>query len=270
MPTAVRQTRKRAVNDEALARRIKEQPHILGHYLGYDRLKDIHGDWIKRVWQSPVDLTLQAHRNSYKTTAVLIVGSMWYLIFNPDNRVLLCRKTYTNACSILQAISEHYKRAEMKALYQKLYGIDDLKLFRDRQDRLNLPTKGRSTPEGNIDAAGIDSSVTGNHYERIHTDDIITKEDRISGAHRKRTDAFVDELRNVLVPGGVQTNTGTPWHKDDSFRKMPKPIKHPVGTLPIDGFTPEYIQELRNSMSASLFACNYELNHIVDGDRIFG
>ena len=50
------------------------QPVALGHRLGYDRLREFpHGVWMREMLSGTRDLTLQAHRGSYKTTCLCIV-----------------------------------------------------------------------------------------------------------------------------------------------------------------------------------------------------
>ncbi len=254
---------------KSLAKQILRYPHKLGWFLGYNDLNEIHSRWIKRIWGQDKSRTLWAHRGSFKTTSIVVVGAIWYALFNPDDPILICRKTHTNACNILATISKHYKGAEMKALYGELYDINDFRLIMDRRDRIVLPTKTSKTEEGSMDAAGTDSSVTGTHYPRIHTDDIITIKDRISKAERLRTLAFIMELKNVLNPGGAQTNTGTPWHRDDGYQFLPPAEKFPIGSTGIQRFTPEHVAELKREMTHSLFSANYELNHISDEEREF-
>ena len=72
---------------------------------------------------------------------------------------------------------------------------------------------------------------------------------------------------NIKNQGGKIHNTGTPWHKDDAFTLMPEPEKWDYKATGI--FSDEEIQEIKDSMSPSLFAANYELRHIASEDVIF-
>jgi hypothetical protein len=75
------------------------------------------------------------------------------------------------------------------------------------------------------------------------------------------------ELQNIRNRGGRIINCGTPWHKDDAFTLMPN-IKrytcHDTGLI-----LPDELKALRDSMTPSLFAANYELQHIAAENALF-
>ena len=127
-----------------LAEKIFNRPEVLGHFLGYDKLTEIHGEWIKEFWAAPPNVTnikKQAHRGSYKTTAISVVGPIWKHLFKAEHRILLSRKTFTNACDTLDEIAGHYRGPKIRELYRKLRGISYFKLKVDRRGRITLPTK---------------------------------------------------------------------------------------------------------------------------------
>ena len=62
-------------------------------------------------------------------------------------------------------------------------------------------------------------------------------------------------------------NTGTPWHKDDAFSLMPNIERYDCYQTGL--ITPDKLDELRRSMSPSLFAANYELRHIAAENALF-
>jgi hypothetical protein len=260
-----------------LAAKIFHEPHVLGNFLGYEKLTEIHGDWIKKMWGSHQDVRLMAHRGSYKTTALSVVGPIWYHLFKPEDRILLTRKTYTNACDTLNEIVGHYRGPKIKELYRKVRGIPDFKLKGDRRGQIVLPTKTRPSKEGSLNCAGIDTKVTGMHFERQHNDDTTTVKDKVSEAARAATRLYHEEQENLRNPGGTIGNVGTMWHKQDAnhieidgkWIERPGILKFPIGTIAIPGFTPEYIAKLKQQLSAAMYACNYELIIIAGKDRIF-
>lgn len=260
-----------------LVANIFDEPHILGHFLGYDKLDEIHSEWIKRCWGSQKDENILAHRGSYKTTAVTIVGSIWYHFFNPNDSILLSRKTVTNACDTLDEIAGHYRGPKIRELYQKTKGLQNFRLRTDRRGKLVLPTKDRDTKEGSIDCAGADSPVTGSHYAKQSNDDLSNRKDRVSAATRKETREYHEEQQNLRNPGGTIIDVGTMWHIEDYFHikrkgrwvERPGLHKYPIGKIKIPGFTPEYIAHLKASMTPAMYASQYLLKIISDEDRKF-
>jgi hypothetical protein len=248
---------------------IAKYPEKLGHYLGYPDLTEIHREWIIKTWKSKKDYVLQAHRNSYKTTAVLIVGTIWYMLYNPNDTVLILRKAFTDATSIIKSIIRHYESEKMIKLYENVFGVKNFKLVEDRKDCIVLPTKINVTKEGSIDALGIGGSITGRHYKKIMADDIITVKDRLSKAERENTKEFIRELENIKTTDGSITFTGTPWHREDGFSMLPEAEKFPIDSIDIKGFTKEKLEDIRKRTTASLFAANYLLKHVSDENRVF-
>lgn len=260
-----------------LSAKIYDRPEVLGHFLGYDKLTRKDGELIKWMWESKSDIYYQGHRGSYKTTKFAIVGSIWYHYFKAQDSILISRKTVTNSCDTLDEIAGHYRGPKIKELYRKTRGINDFKLRVDRKGKIVLPTKKLDTKEGSIDCAGVDSPVTGQHYPKQLDDDLATRKDRWSKAARADTRNYYDEQQNLRNPGGTIMLYGTMWHRedishievDDQWVERPGLVKDPVGTLDIEGFTPEYIRQLKENMSASMYAAQYLLQMIADSERVF-
>lgn len=248
-----------------------QYPHVLGNYLGYTLLSDIHSKWIWDCWDRNSDYALQAHRNSYKTTSVLVVGAIWWLLFfNPNERILFLRKSWDEAAGIVKEIKLQYESSPLQYLYYQIYKLDNIKGDTWRDSALSIITKTQITKEPNIACLGIGGSLTGAHYTKIFSDDIITLKDRISKAERKNTITFIKELANIATVDGNKVFTGTPWHPEDGWKNIPNAVKYPVGSIDIKGFTPEKLQEYKNQLGPSLYSSNYDLTHIADEDKLFG
>ncbi len=249
-------------------------PHLFGHYLGYHDLIPLHSEWIIEAWTVKDIKSMMAHRNSYKTTAILIVGAIWWLLFhNPNETILFIRKAETDAQKILTAIKMHLESPRVLEIVYKLYGIKSLKTDTWSSKSLKLAIKTETTPEGNIEAKGSTAAITGSHYGKIFPDDIITLKDRVSKAEREWIKDFIRELRNIKKEDGEIFFSGTPWHKLDGWSIIPPPKVYPIGSVPIKGFMPDQIEakraELREGTTISLYTANYELKHISDGMSLF-
>ena len=242
-----------------------KHPVKLMNMLGFTKMGELHNDWMRRMILGKDDETLQAHRNSYKTTCVSGVLSIIMVVY-PNDRTLFQRKTDDDVKEIVDQVRGILVSPHMQYFVQCMYGCS-LRLLKDNavEMQTNLTTDLRGTSQ--LVAMGIGGSLTGKHFERIFTDDIVNLKDRLSKAERDRTKAVYYELHNVLNPGGRIFNTGTPWHKDDAFTLMPEPLRYDCYSTGI--MTPEEIQEKREAMTAALFAANYELKHIASDDVIF-
>lgn len=240
--------------------------------LGYPHLTSDHGEWIKDCWLTQDrETTFQAFRGSFKTTSRIVIGCIYWHLFNPNDTILLVRKTDSGAKKILKEIKALYRHPVLRWLYLNLWGIES-PLSEERSDAIELTRRTVKTKEASIQAIGLSTSITGDHYDWIIADDIITREDRYYPQKRETTKEVVQELRNIVKPTGRIRWHGTPWHKDDAFSIMPKPLPHqyfPYGTIHVYGADDAYIAKQKANLPRSLFAANYELKHIEAVDPEF-
>jgi hypothetical protein len=255
--------------NKSLAKKIIKQPHLLGNYLGYDRLTELHSEWIRYCFTTPVDSALQAHRGSYKTTAVMVVGTIWWLLFHFNDRILLIRKDFTAASDVLKVIARQMNTPAMHTIFMEIYGFD-YKVTIDRSDKWTWNLKNTETREGNINSFGMSPNITGSHGDKVLCDDIITLKDRLSQAERDKTVEYIRELRtNIIDPGQAINFTGTPWHKMDGWTILPEPKRFTIDQTNLKAFTPEHKQKLKENTTPSLYAINYQLKHIASENQMF-
>lgn len=242
-----------------------DEPYKLGHMLGFTKLTELHNDWIRAMILGKDDETLQAHRGSYKTTCVSVALSL-DIVLLPNVRTMFMRKTDNDIKEVVSQVKKILQSPHTRYFVQSIYGVD-LKLTTSTAGEIstNLTTDIRGTAQ--LVGLGMGGSLTGKHFDRIFTDDIVNVQDRISKAERDRTKLIYQELQNIKNRGGRIFNTGTPWHKDDAFSLMPNAKKYDCYSTNL--MTAEQIAEVKQQMTASLFAANYELRHIASEDVIF-
>lgn len=245
------------------------QPHKLGHLLGFKKLNAGHDEWIKYFLNIPRGgrRVLQAHRNSYKTTSGLVAMAMLSLLY-PNLRVFIVRKVLSNAEALIAALVKIFNSEIMKLMCQKIYGIPSFETSKWSKTGILLATKKSISPEHSFEPCGIGTSQTGRHYDYIWCDDIITVEDRRSAAERQLTKDYVRELNNIVTPTGSRMYTGTPWHEDDAFSILPEPLKFPIGSIHIEEMDEKWIAKEKENTTTALWNINYELKHVDDSDRI--
>ena len=244
---------------------LKKKPYAFGIESGFADLTDIHNEWIKSFLFSKEDMTLQASRGTYKTTCLSIAMALMVVIY-PKYNIIFLRKADDDVKEIIVQTAKLLQSDIYQTLAYDLYGT---KLELTKESAFEIDTNLKATSRGTAQLIGIGSggSLTGKHGDIIITDDIININDRVSKAARERTKYIYQELQNVKNRGGRFINTGTPWHKNDAFTLMPNIQKWDCYDVGI--FTDSMVQKLRDSMSPSLFAANYELKHIADADSMF-
>lgn len=245
---------------------LKTNPVNLAKRLGFKLLGKLHNTWIIDMVYGKGDKTLQAHRGSYKTTCVAVALAL-IIILRPNDKTIFFRKTDTDVIEIIAQVKKILENPIVSRIVYILYGIE-FKLLKATATEINTNLSAFD-PRGTSQLLGMGtkSSVTGKHYDRIFTDDIVNTEDRVSRAERERTKLFYQELANVLNRGGRIYNTGTPWHKEDAFTLMPDPVKYDCYQTGL--IKPGILETIKRKMTASLFAANYELKHIASDLVLF-
>lgn len=242
-----------------------DEPVKIGRALGFNDLTDIHNTWLKMMLYEKDDRTLLAHRGSYKTTCLSIAIALIMILY-PNKNIIFLRKTDTDVKEVILQVIKMLKSPLLQHMAMVLYGVQ-LALLEENSSAVttNLRTTARGASQ--LLGLGISTSITGKHADLVITDDIVNIKDRVSKAERDRTKTSYMELQNIKNRGGRILNTGTTWHKEDCIETMPNRIVFDCYTTGlIDRKT---LEAIRQSMTPSLFAANYELKHIADADALF-
>ena len=250
----------------AIADFVRDNAIDIAHACGFDLLTDeIHGEWMREMLTGTEDMTLQAHRGSYKTTC-LSVAIPLLIVTNPNRNIIFMRKTDDDVVEIVEQSKRVLLSDAVQGIADAIYG-KEIKLTKSNVTEIDTSLKSKNTGAPQLLGIGTKASLTGKHADRIFTDDIVNLQDRLSRAERERTKAVYQELQNIRNRGGLITNTGTPWHKEDAFSLMPNIRRYDCyQTGLIDKKT---LDELRQSMAPSLFAANYELRHVAAESALF-
>lgn len=253
------------VKQKKILNLLRNEPVKLAHWVGFKDMNGLHNDWIKRFLFTKKDQTLLAHRGSYKTTALSLFFAA-HMILYPAENVIFFRKTDTDVAEIINQTLKILYSGAVQEMVKTLYGVQ-LSVTKATANEINTILNTSSKGASQLVGLGITTSITGKHADIVVTDDIVNIKDRISRAERERTKTQYMELQNIVNRGGRFINTGTPWHKEDAISLMPNVQKYDCySTGLIDR---SKLEQLRKSMSDSLFAANYELKHIVDADAMF-
>lgn len=245
-----------------------KRPIDYAKMLGFDKLSYLHNCWIIDMVRGRDDKTLQATRGSYKTTCVSIALAL-IVILLPNKRTLFMRKTDTDVKEVIKQVQKILLDPHTQYLVQCIYGVNlRLATASATEVSTNLTNDMKGTAQ--LVGIGTGASLTGKHFDKIFTDDIINVQDRISKAERDRTKIIYQELQNIKNRGGRIFNTGTPWHQEDAFSIMPSADKYDCYHEEIRKIISEQeLDEIRSKMVPSLFAANYELRFIASEDVIF-
>ena len=256
--------------DLSVLRWMREHPAQVGRWCGFDLLTDeMHDGWMRDMISGTDDMTLLAHRGSYKTTCLSVALAI-IVSSDPMKNLIFMRKSEDAVKEIIQQVHKIILSEPFRYLTEKAYGPEYGPVTLCSASSTAVTTDVYSAAKGAAQLLGIGTSgaITGKHADVVITDDIVTLEDRTSKAERDRIVRVYDELQNIRNRGGRIINTGTPWHPEDAISKrMPNAQRFDCYTTGL--LTPEKIEELKRTMAPSLFAANYELRHIASEGTLF-
>ena len=244
------------------------RPADFAHMIGFTKLGELHNGWIVDMIRGKEDKTLQASRGTYKTTCVSVALAL-IIILLPNKRTMFMRKTDTDVKEVIKQVQKILQDPHTQYFVQTIYGVS-LRLVNASVTEIstNLTSDIKGTAQ--LVGIGTGASLTGKHFDRIFTDDIVNVQDRVSKAERDRTKLVYQELQNIKNRGGRIYNTGTPWHQDDAFSIMPAPERFDCYHEKVkEIISTEELERLKSSMLHSLFAANYELRFVASEDVIF-
>lgn len=255
-----------ALTKETVWKIWRYRPAAIGRMIGFKDLTDeLHGKWMQNIIYGDADYTLQAHRLSYKSSCLSVALAMW-CVLNHGKNALFMRKTDTD---VIESIAQAQKVMENEAFQHMAEILMDSPVYLTTANASNMTVSTYDSPRGaeQLVGCGCGGSLTGKHANLIICDDVVNLQDRISKAEREKTKAIVRELRNIVTRDGRIVFIGTPWHKEDAFSLVATPERYDCYSTGL--ISEEKLKNLREAMTASLFAANYELRHIASDDVIF-
>ena len=175
-------------------------PYRYGHALGFTKLTTLHNEWIKEMVFGEGDCTLQAHRGSYKTTCDSIAFAVIALLY-PNQKTAFFRKTDRDVKEVIGQTGKILLNPVTDEFCRAIWGV---KMGFSKFSATEITTSICDDPRGTsqLMGMGINGSLTGKHFDRIFTDDIVNIDDRISKAEREHTKIVYQELRNIINRGG--------------------------------------------------------------------
>lgn len=239
---------------------LEEQPHreVISFLLHPDKYK-----------------LLLVPRDSFKST-IMVAFVLWHLAKDPNLRVLIDSRTADRAKELLFHVKEHIEKNER---FRELFG--DWKYIPGwREQSFVHPGRTKKFREPSIKVAGIDSPVTGGHYDLIIADDLHDESNSQSEISCNKAILHYKTLLPILEPHGQLIVVGTVWshmdlyhnimESDQGWTIMKRPARLEDGSLWFPArLTEEYLEDRKAKMGPYLFAAQFMLEAIAPEDRRF-
>jgi len=249
---------------------ILQQPHLLGFIGGYKDLTPLHSEWVHYIWNAKKGVSLMAHRGSFKSSGVTVTGAVWRLLFNPEEQIMIVRKTHAEAVDTVADIAKMMKNPEIREIFKYAHGeTPEFTMERIGEGKLSFSFKTGTSIAPSLLGMGLNSPLTGKHATYIVADDLSTLKDRLSRAEREFTKNIWRELSsNVINRDCPCCYIGTPWTTSNGVEEIiPEPIKYDCYSTGL--ISEKQLIEIKSKTIPTLFACNYELKIVADEKAMF-
>lgn len=246
---------------------IKENPYKIAKDIGFtDVIKYPHNEWMQHIIKDKGDYTLLAHRGSYKSSCLSVCIALMMVLY-PQSNIIFLRKADNDVAEMIRMVKKALESNALQSISRILYHNKPIILTESTASSITTNLFLSASGSSQLLGIGLKSSITGKHADIVITDDICNISDRISKAERERTKLQYQELQNIRNRGGRIINTGTKWHEEDVFSLIDDINIYDCYDTQL--IPEDKLQEIKDSMTPSLFACNYELRIIASEDVIF-
>jgi len=266
------------------------------HVLNLTKLSRNHAEWCNEIqakWETTENFMRLKPRGTYKTTIYGIALILWvWATKSTEARIFY---TSSNGLLLLEVSDALSKYLNPASVYSRVFKIQRDSDSKNTNEIINIT--GRGEMKGfSLVLRTAGGSTAGVHPHMIIVDDPADKADRESAAIRRQKESWFNSLLPLLVE--LQTGKGrishkiyiaTRWHMDDLtgyiINRNNKNREGKRWDIDIEGvyntdgsprFTDipeigslEAIQDLKNSMEETFFACQYLNQVLTDGIQKF-
>lgn len=213
-------------------------------------------------------------RGHLKSTFITIAGTIQRLAKNPNERILIVNAVWDTARQFLKEI----KGKVETDLFKNTFGVWESPQW--NMDEITVATRTKVFKEPSVATAGLEKSITGQHFDTIICDDLVAKENTTTAEQIQKVIQYFESLFPILEPGGEVIVIGTRWDDNDLYGHIMKKMGHlfdvVVKRLEVNGnfifpekFNNDVVATLKASMRPSFFSSQYYNDPIADEDQVF-
>lgn len=203
---------RKALADETRRQLYRENLFAFSKYfLGYKEIvSHAHLQMIEALEAPTQRKLIVMPRGTFKSTIAVVCYSLWLLIRNPNERIMIDSELYTNSRNFLREIKAHLKSPQ----WVELWGQWDGDIWTESEITVKARTK--TYKEASITCSGIGATKVGQHFTVIIGDDYNSNNNSQTVEGRQK---IIDHYRlnqSILEPNdSVYVIIGTRYATDD-------------------------------------------------------
>src|SRR5574343_471647 len=167
-----------------------------------------------------------ASRVFFKTSLMCIAMVIWLIINNPEVRILIMQQSQEKVREVMNAI-----RGILRGNTFSHYFPELVPRAHDRfsDHAIDVPRQG-NYPESTVSARGINSAITGGHFDVHILDDVIGQEQKDSELEMQSSISWFKNSNPLYVDylNGIRIVIGTRWALNDLYQYVMDRGNHAV------------------------------------------
>jgi predicted phage terminase large subunit-like protein len=233
-------------------------------------------------------------RGTFKSSIITVGYTLWRIVKNPNDRVLISNATYPMAISFLRQVKDHLsKNQTLKDIFGDYTAPENNDAWREEYiilKEIGADTSGFRGKEPTVSSVGAESNVTGSHFNVAILDDLVNRDNiNTSEQINKIINFYKDTLDVVDAKDGHKQIIiiGTTWHQADLYSYIMDPDNGALDDFAVmikPAYTGEWgkgellfptrlgwnqLEELRRQQGPSHFAAQYLLDPVPSEEAIF-
>ena len=249
-------------------------------YRGRKRLDPYVHRQMARDLESDDDVLLLYPRGHMKTTWMKY-RIMQMLLSNPNIRIGLWARTSSLVRNELKGIKTALLSPMLLRLFPDRIPKNRKKWEKDTADTLTLcrdPDMGSVPDENQIEVWGVDSTVTGRHYDFHFYDDLINEKSITTAQQIENVRIFWQHVQAIREVTATEKMVGTRYHQHDIYGEIIKDHhfnKYTVKRAIVNGkpyykyFTMKDLMKMKQRMGEQVFSCQMLNEPVPMSDRLF-
>lgn len=196
--------------DQAIKRSKESLFFFAKHILGFkDITKRTHGEIID-VLESPSKRKLiVCPRGSLKSSLCCVGAPLWFLLNDPNHRILLDSELFGNSSTFIREIKAHIK----SPIFRYLFGNWQGDLW--TQSEITVRGRTKNYKEASISSGGIGTTRVGQHHSIIIGDDYNSPNNSNSIENANKVIQHFRYNFSILEPQGTFIVVGTRYSSND-------------------------------------------------------
>lgn len=239
--------------------------------------------WLARVLQIGSDVLILIPRLHLKTTWVKL-RIVQRVLQNPNIRIVLVSKTSALVRDELKDIVRMFCHPMVRALFPSVVPAPGKRYSnweKATEDELTIkrdPSLGHVPQEPQIRVVGIESNVTGMHFDEGYVDDVIDKDTVKTVEQMKKVEDWWRYFQSLIELGSTVVMTGTFYHPNDLYHMIwrEKHFERVYIRKAIENGKPLYstwftlkgLEKIRKRQGNSIFNSQYMLDPYPDEEKM--